>query len=77
MMEIAKNHLVASYLQAEQIQGDMLTTYGGLLSGYGCSYCDFKDICEGYQAFNQKNRRRGIMKINKIAFKKFQRYSRV
>ncbi len=54
MMEIAKNHLVASYLQAEQIQGDMLTTYGGLLSGYGCSYCDFKDICEGYQAFNQK-----------------------
>lgn len=54
MMEIAKNHLVASYLQAEQIQGDMMTTYGGLLSGYGCGYCDFRDICDGYQAFNQK-----------------------
>ena len=54
MMHIAKDHLEASYLQAEQIEGDMLTTYGGLLSGFGCSYCEFKDICDGYQAFHQK-----------------------
>jgi len=53
MMYIAKYHLVASYLQAEQIEGDMLTTYGGLFSAYGCNFCDYKEICDGYQAFNK------------------------